>query len=246
MHPESYPQMASLEASHWWFVARRQILKSVLNRFTHQKSMTILEVGAGTGGNVAMLESFGPVTLLEPNPVARSILSQKGFSVIDGTLPGVPPLPEKSVDLIAMLDVLEHIDDDEAALRTLRPLLSPEGKILLTVPAFAWLWSHHDVYHHHKRRYSRQDLEAVLARAGYTLEFLSSFNTLLFPLVVLARLWARLWGEKNHSDMKMPPLWLNTLLKTIFALERHVLGRGRRLPVGVSLLVVAKPATRQP
>jgi hypothetical protein len=81
----------------------------------------------------------------------------------------------------------------------------------------------------------------VIEKAGYTIEYLSYFNTLLFPLVVLARLWARLYGEKNRSDMNMPPLWLNTLLKNIFALERHVLGRGKRLPVGVSLLVVARP-----
>jgi SAM-dependent methyltransferase len=241
MDPKSYPQMAALETSHWWFVARRQILKSVLHRFTNQKPITILEVGAGTGGNVAMLESFGHVTLVEPNPVARSILNQKGFSVIDGTLPGILPLPEKSVDVIAMLDVLEHIQADEEALRALRPLLTPTGKILLTVPAFGWLWSHHDAYHHHIRRYSRQGLRALIEKAGYTIEYLSYFNTLLFPLVVLARLWARLCGKKNRSDMNMPPLWLNTLLKNIFALERHVLGSGKRLPVGISLLVVARP-----
>ena len=241
MDPESYPQMAALETSHWWFVARRQILKKVLQRFTPQAPLTILEVGAGTGGNVAMLESFGRVMLVEPNPVARSILHQKGFSVIEGALPKSLPLPEQSVDLIAMLDVLEHIQDDEETLKTLRPLLTPQGKILLTVPAFQWLWSHHDVYHHHIRRYSRQDLIAVIEKSGYTVEFVSYFNALLFPLVVLARFWTRLCGERNRSDMKMPPVGLNALLKTIFALERFVLGRAKPLPVGVSLLVVARP-----
>lgn len=241
MDPESYPQMAALETSHWWFVARRQILEAVLKRFAPKVPASLLEVGAGTGGNVAMLSSFGPVTLLEPNPIARSILHQRGFSVIEGTLPGSLPLPERSVDIIAMLDVLEHIQDDEGALRTLRPLLTPQGKLLLTVPAFGWLWSHHDVYHHHIRRYSRRALISVLEKSGYNIEFVSYFNTLLFPLVALARFWARLCGEKNRSDMTMPPQGLNTILKTLFALERYVLGRGKPLPVGVSLLVVARP-----
>ncbi len=152
-------------------------------------------------------------------------------------LPGLEGVEDGAYDLIALLDVLEHIEDDEAALRSIRTLLKPGGRILLTVPANRWMWSAHDTVHHHFRRYNPGSLRAVASAAGLKLYHLSHFNTLLFPLAAAARLAGKLAGREEADDAQ-PPAPLNAAFTSIFGLERHLLGRVP-LPFGISLFAVA-------
>jgi hypothetical protein len=138
--------------------------------------------------------------------------------------------------LIALLDVLEHVEDDRAALETIADKLKPGGRILLTVPAFPWMWSAHDEVNHHHRRYTRGSLRRTVTDAGLKIEFLSWFNSLLFPIAATARIAGRLTG-KEDSDDKLPPAPVNALLETMFGLERHLIGRVP-FPPGVSLLAI--------
>jgi SAM-dependent methyltransferase len=139
-------------------------------------------------------------------------------------------------DLIAILDVIEHIDEDEAGLESLARKLKPGGKILITVPAFPWMWSAHDVVNHHKRRYTKKTLRALVAAAGLRIEMMSWFNSLLFPLAATARLAGRLTG-KEDSDDKLPPGPVNALFEWIFGLERYAIGR-LPFPPGVSIAAI--------
>jgi SAM-dependent methyltransferase len=233
-----YDRMAEIDQLHWWYRARRDILSALIDRrISLPSDPRILEVGCGTGHNLAMLRHFGRVDAIEVDGAAREIASKRlGHAVMDAPLPALAGVPDRTFDLIAILDVIEHIDEDVAGLEGLARKLKPGGKILITVPAFPWMWSAHDVVNHHKRRYTRKTLKALVRDAGLKLEFMSWFNSLLFPLAATARLAGRLTG-KEDSDDKLPPRPVNWLFERIFGLERYALGR-LPFPPGVSLVAI--------
>jgi hypothetical protein len=138
--------------------------------------------------------------------------------------------------MIALFDVLEHIRQDEMSLRTLSSLLAPGGKIILTVPALQFLWSNHDIRHHHHRRYSERSLREVIDQAGLRVDYISYFNFFLLPVAVMQRLASRLSSKPAALDAE-PPKLLNGLFTKIFASERALLG-WMRLPIGLSLCAI--------
>lgn len=141
-----------------------------------------------------------------------------------------------------LLDVLEHIDNDVASLRTLAALLAPGGYLILTVPAFPFLWSPHDEEHHHKRRYRAAGLHKVIESTGLRLSYLSHFNTWLFPLVAAIRLARKIYpANEVGRDVQLPGPTVNSMLQAVFGSERRWIGK-LRMPFGVSLLAVARKA----
>jgi len=233
-----FDRMAEQDSVHWWYVARRDILRDLIRReVTLPEQARILEIGCGTGHNFEMLRGFGRLDAIEVDAEARALASQRlGQSVASAPLPELTGIPDGAYHLIALLDVLEHVEDDRAALESIATKLAPGGRILATVPAYAWMWSAHDVVHHHKRRYSKRGLRAVVEAAGLRAERIGYFNSLLFPLAAAVRLAGKISG-KDDSDDKMPSAPVNAVLRTIFGLERHLVGRVP-LPAGVSLFAL--------
>ena len=231
--------MVAHDTTHWWFVARRKIIAELVNRsLGHNRTARILEVGAGTGSNLKLLSQFGRVDAIEPDDKARAYASERSkVAVRGGYLPDVP-LDDAAYDLIVMLDVLEHIPDDKAALTALRPKLAPRGGLLITVPAVPWLWSDHDVLHHHQRRYTPRTLRRAVEETGYRVRYMTHFNTALFPAIAAVRALNKLRGAQGADD-KMPAEFVNTLLEKIFASERLVLRYGS-LPFGVSIGLIGE------
>jgi SAM-dependent methyltransferase len=240
MERKVYDQMAKLDSSHWWFTARRRILDGLIERVVKPpKGARILELGAGTGHNLAMLSRFGTVEASELDPGARALASERlGRPVIEAALPDLGMFPEAGYDLIALLDVLEHVPDDKATLAAILGRLKPGGALLLTVPANPWMWSAHDVVHHHHRRYRKEEIEAMARNSGFEIQLLSPFNSLLFPAIAAARFVGKLRRDES-SDDAMPPAPVNRLLDGIFGLERSLIGR-LPLPFGVSLVAVLR------
>ena len=243
MDRATYDRMAEIDGAHWWFVARRKIIERLIrDQVSPKPGARILEMGAGTGSNIALLQKFGEVDAVEPDDPAREFaIRRTGVAIKGGLLPDGVDLADGHYDLIAMLDVLEHIPGDREALAALRPKLAPGGRILVTVPASPWLWSAHDVAHHHHRRYTAATLRRVFEGNGYRVRHLTHFNSMLYPLVVAARAVGKL-TKREGGDDAMPPKALNALLQRLFASERHWVGR-RTLPFGVSLAIVAEAAT---
>jgi SAM-dependent methyltransferase len=231
-----FDRMAELDQTHWWYVARRRVLSDFVARVIRPpKDARILEIGCGTGHNFAMLGRFGTVDGLEIDDAARAIASERlGRPVGTAPLPGLDGIADASYDLIALLDVLEHVEADEAALASIRKKLKPGGRILVTVPANRWMWSAHDTVHHHFRRYNGSTLRGVVARAGLKVETMTHFNSVLFPLAAAFRLVGKLTGREEADDAQ-PAAPLNSLFTGLFGLERHLVGRVP-MPYGVSLL----------
>lgn len=233
-----FDRMAEQDQLHWWYVARRRILADLIAReIPLPEEARILEIGCGTGHNFEMLSRFGRLDAIEVDGEARALASRRlGHAVGDAPLPELTGVPDGAYHLIALLDVLEHVEEDGASLESIARKLAPGGWILLTVPAYQWMWSAHDEAHHHKRRYSKSGLIAVAEAAGLKPELVTYFNTLLFPLAAAARIAGKLAG-KTESDDKMPPAPLNALFGAAFGLERHLVGKVP-LPAGLSLVAI--------
>jgi SAM-dependent methyltransferase len=235
-----FERMAQSDADHWWFTARRQILETVLRRIVQPpKDAEILEVGCGTGHNLEMLGRFGRVQATELDDWARDLSTKRlGRPVQRAALPDLSMFDRDSFDLVALLDVLEHVEDDDGSLRAIFQLLKPGGKLLVTVPANPWMWSAHDVAHHHHRRYRKREIKQLAVAAGYEIDLLSPFNSFLFPVAAAARIAGKI-ARKESADDAAPPAPVNRLLRTIFAAEAPVIGRVP-LPFGVSLIAVLR------
>ena len=240
MERKIYEQMAQLDSRHWWFTARRRILDGVIERIVRPPdNARILELGAGTGHNLAMLSRFGEVEASELDPVARDIASDRlGRPVVEAALPDLGMFPSEAYDMVALLDVLEHVPDDKGSLKAIYGLLKAGGALLLTVPINPWMWSAHDVAHHHHRRYRKQEIRKLAENAGYEIELLSPFNSLLFPPITAVRLAGKVTG-RDDSDDAMPSEPVNKILDTVFGFERSLIGRVP-MPFGVSLVAVLR------
>jgi SAM-dependent methyltransferase len=234
-----YETMADLDQRHWWYRARREVLASLIRRLVQPSAgAKILEIGCGTGHNLAMLGEFGHVDALELDEEVRSVAERRlGRQVMSAPLPELAGVPVHHYDLIGAFDVIEHIDDDRAALASIAARLKPGGRLVMTVPAHQWMWSAHDVVNHHKRRYSKRALERLIGTSPLRLDAIGYFNSLLFPVAVAERLSSKIRG-KDDADLSVPPRPINAALERVFAAERHLVGR-LPLPPGLSLFAVA-------
>ncbi|MBL8765834.1 MAG: class I SAM-dependent methyltransferase [Planctomycetes bacterium] len=236
------------EADHWWFAARRAIFGRVLDAWLRGKTVRrVLDLGPGFGVNAPVLTPRGrwiPLDVATP--------SLNGCRASGPALPVCadatrPPFRSGSLDLICALDVLEHLDDDEAALRAWRDAIAPDGTLLLSVPAFQVLWGRQDVLSEHRRRYRAPQLRARLEAAGFTVRHLTYFNFVLFVPILVVRLLMRPFLARSvaagGSDLSMPVPLVGGLLRTLLATERFWIAR-HALPFGVSLLAVATPTAR--
>jgi|APLak6261675434_1056106.scaffolds.fasta_scaffold01230_2 2-polyprenyl-3-methyl-5-hydroxy-6-metoxy-1,4-benzoquinol methylase len=233
------------EANHWWFEGRRRCIASVLEtRLKPAAARTLLDVGCGTGGMFPMLARFGVVSGAEYSSDARE-RAQRRFPEVSISRCELPDdLPAGPYTVVTAFDVIEHVDDPVGALRSMSQRLAPDGQLVVTVPAFQFLWSQHDVSLHHRRRYSRELLVEHMTAAGLRVTFESYFNTALFPVVLAARLAGRVLPRPttpHDTDLRPLPGPFNAALTRLFGSESKVLARGR-LPVGVSLIAVGERA----
>lgn len=238
-----YLEQFENEDIHFFFVGRRAIIKKVLSSFyspNNRDRIRVVEIGCGTGGNLSMLSAFGYLYAVESNNEAISLASGRNICDIQfGSLPNNLPLQEK-YDLICLLDVLEYVDDDLGSLRTLGHLLAPSGKILLTVPAYKFLWSSHDIGVENKRRYEKKELLELVSKADLHPVYLTYFNTILFPMIAIIRIIDKAMNkhnDTNKTDVVLPLRPVNFLLKHLFSLEQFIIPR-YTLPYGLSLLLL--------
>jgi SAM-dependent methyltransferase len=239
-----YEEYARVQDVHWWFVARRRILAAVLGSRLGppgDSARRILDVGCGTGANLGMLRRFGRVVGVDMDSGAVELCRQRGWDV-RLTEGAALPFGDGEFDLVTLLDVIEHVADDGEILGEARRVLAPGGSIMVTVPAYQWMWGAQDEISHHHRRYTRRRLLASLERSGLRPVRATYFNTVLFPPIAAIRLLRRLVPGPSapRSDFEdTPPGRLNALLIRAFGSEAAIVPR-LRLPFGVSVLALAE------
>jgi SAM-dependent methyltransferase len=233
-------QTHQAEDRHWWYRGRRTVIEGVLRGLGLPAGARILDAGCGSGRNMLDLARHGTVTGVELSPASAALArARQAGEVYEGSVLEMP-FPDGSFDLAVSLDVIEHLEDDLSALRELRRAVAPGGALLLTVPAYQWLWSGHDVINHHHRRYTRRSLQRVAEQAGWHQVRTTYFNSLLLPVAILLRVMDRVDTKTTESslDLWVPPEPLNWLLERPLALEAALIARGGRIPSGLSLLAV--------
>ncbi len=227
MDRDAYLRMAAHEHKHWWFVGRRAYLDAVLRSLRLASDCSMVEAGCGTGGNLYVLSGHGRLVAFEPDDLAIRLARQKhrDVTIQYGRLPDQVPYPPGAFHLVAALDVLEHVDDDRSALSTLVELARPGGFVLLTVPAHQFLWGKHDMRLHHRRRYTRSDIESLVGSVAAEKLRFEAFNTILAPVALVYRLIENVTGLSVGDQEQMPTTLVNAVLAYLFSLERHLAGR---------------------
>jgi SAM-dependent methyltransferase len=242
-----------VEERHWWYRGRRAVLEAVLDglgplrpesgEVAERGRPRILDAGCGSGRNMVALARRGAVTGIEPASQSLEAARARDLGpVLPGSLDDPLPFGDDEVDVAVALDVLEHVADDRGARRELARVIVPGGRLLVTVPQYAWLWGEHDVLAHHHRRYTRALLLGRAAEAGLRAERVTAFNTALLPAIAAARLAQRVRRRAQPaSDLGRTPQGpVNAVLERILRGEAAVIRRGRDLPAGVSLLAVLR------
>jgi len=222
-------KLAALEDTHWWYRERRHLLARALDGL---RPGDALDIGAAGGGNTRVLRERGwrPVAL-EYGPEGAEVAHERGLLTLRADATRLP-IDDAALDLVVAFDILEHIEDDDLAVREVARILRPEGTFLVAVPADPRLWSAHDVAVDHVRRYTRETLSSVLHRGGFEVVDMTSWNVLLRPVVALRR------KKASGSDLDDLHPVVNSGLRAIITAERYL--PVKRLP-GVSLLVTARP-----
>jgi SAM-dependent methyltransferase len=228
------------EDRHWWYRGRRNVIERVIADLKLPARARILDAGCGSGRNMVELARHGTVTGVELSDTSIEVARERGAGeVIAGSVLDMP-FDGDSFDLSVCLDVIEHLEDDLGALRELRRVLAPGGSLLVTVPAYQWLWSGHDEVNHHHRRYTRRSLQRVAEQAGWEQVRTTYFNSLLLPAAIVLRVIDRFSRKATESslDLWVPPAPVNWLLERPLALEAALIAHGGRIPAGLSLLAV--------
>jgi SAM-dependent methyltransferase len=239
-----------VEDQHWWFATRTWAIEKWLSQLRKPESLEILDVGCGAGNMFHHLSRYGQVRGIELDPRPVKIAQSRGYDVRQADASRSIPFHDASFELVTALDVIEHTDDDESILREAGRVLRPGGHLLVTTPAFQWLWSFNDDLNAHRRRYTARQLTARVAGAGLRVERISYNFFLVFPLAAAMILWRkrtrRRVGLSSHHfqedayQVEMEPTSpaLNSLLRGVGRLEAQMIG-AVNLPIGTSLIAMA-------
>ena len=242
MRTDEYSELYKLETFYWWFVARRKLLASTLKAIVKPTGdAQMLDIGCGTGINFSTLSRFGKVFSVDSSQEAMKFSRMRGVDplVLSGT--ETLAFATETFDVITILDVLEHIDDDLAALGEIHRVTKSGGLLVITVPAYGFLWSEHDEALHHRRRYAASELRNKLTRAGLEVERVSYYICFLFFPILIVRFLQSIFKKSIHPKTShvILPEWINSFLIFILDCERYFL-KWINFPFGVSLICVAR------
>jgi len=248
--PSHFAPLVAVEDRHFWFRARNRIISLLARQAVTEfaAGYRVLEVGCGDGNVLRFLEkacSNGTVVGMDYFREGLAYARARcACPLVQGDLK-LPPF-SKAFHLIGMFDVLEHLDDDRQVLRDLWRILDAEGRLMLTVPASPALWSAFDEAAGHCRRYRKEELEQKLRECGFIVEYLTPYMAGIYPLVWLSRRFGKRNGPAGMAqavqrDLRVIPV-LNGMLSVVLSQEIRWIRRRRQLPIGTSLLALARKA----
>ncbi len=241
MEQHTYAIMNRVEDSHWWFVGRRAILESFLQGIIEKikiENPRILDVGCGTGANLEMLANFGEAEGVDVSDDALEFCRLKNLKATKGLAEELP-FADESFDVVTALDVVEHLDDDIAGLKEMHRILKKDGRTLIFVPAFMWLWGVQDDISNHRIRYTKKQIIERLEKAGFAIERATYANWTFFAPILAGRTIMKITGIKPESENNVNVSALNGFFGKIFSAERLWL-KNFNFPFGVSIVITAR------
>lgn len=249
MQQSEYVRMAQRETSYWWHLGRIKIIRTYLQQnTTGGRDINILNVGCGTGGTVPLLEEFGSVENVDMAQQALDFMRSRGYTkvkLIDGKK---LPYKDHAFDLVVAFDVLEHIENDSAALKEWSRVLKPSGRIIVTVPAYQWLWSEHDVSLHHKRRYTKRSLKDVATRSGLNTARSSYAVVVFLPVITAVRFLKKFSKNSPQANQETSyvnlPSWLNSLFTSMLGAEARM-HKYVTFPAGTSVIAALSKSEKR-
>jgi SAM-dependent methyltransferase len=242
MNPEEFEALARVEREHWFYRGKRDLVRHWVARLAPLRADDLLvDIGAGTGQLLAEVAPHCRAVGVEAHPVGLAIAATKPVPLVQAVIEALP-LATGAAAVVTALDVIEHVDDDGAALAELARITRPGGLIVVHVPAFQLLWSDWDVGLGHKRRYTRASLLALVDRTSLHIRHCAYVNTAAFlPILAVRALRARFGiGGGRRLEDDVPPAALNRLLHWSFVAPARQAWLSP--PFGVSILcILQKP-----
>ena len=234
-----YEDLYTLEEKHWWHLSKRRLVLNLVHKYTQDANPQILDIGCGTGKNLEALSKVGQAWGLDNSKEAIEFCRKRGLENVKIGQSFKTDFEKSSFDLVTALDILEHVDDSKSLKEIFRILKN--GKFLIiTVPAFPWLWSNWDEILHHKRRYTKKSLQLVLEKNKFkVLKISYMYSFLVLPAVIIRFIKSLFFKDYYPSDFKLSSPIINELLTKVADLERIFIKKGG-VPFGTSLICVAK------
>lgn len=234
-----YEDLYLLEDKHWWHISKRRMVKKMVDKYNKIKNPKILDIGCGTGKNLEELQKLGAVYGLDYSPQALEYCRKRGLKNLKIGRSEKTGLKADSFNIITLLDVLEHTDDNKT-LKEMNRILKKGDIIILTVPAFSWLWSKWDEILHHKRRYSIASLKNLLiANNFFPVKMTYLYSFLILPALIIRKIKGTLCVNNYSSDFKLSNPLFNFLLNNLSKIE-FLFAEKFYIPFGTSILAVAK------
>ncbi len=235
MRDDSIHRLFEYEDNYWWFKVTRDFLDNYLQSLDRSRSIKILEIGCGTGGNLSLLASFGEIYNLDLNLKALTYCHQRGFSRASCQDVQNLAFKKETFDLVVGMHIIEHVGDDYKALEEIKQVLKPRAKLILAFPAYSLFWSYHDLALKHKRRYNPYKFIKTLKQDGFKISAGTHYSLFLLPLIVAFRLFMSLTKKSSHEDVYSIPTFLNSILYFLAKIEYYV-SKVIPIPFGLSFI----------
>ena len=243
MEISEYRNIFENEKTHFFYVSTHNLAVSLINKWVERKGLAILDAGCGTGGLSVKLAALGSVSAIDASPEAIKFARRRGIAAKLASVEKIP-YPSRQFDVVTCIDVIYHkqVKDDVGALSEIRRVLKPGGVLVLRVPANKFLMSAHDHHVHTARRYSRNELEKKMKRAGFAVKQISHVHSPIFLVSLVRVIWERLTHQVVVSSVGKIDPPLNSILTVVLKLEAEMITGGTAMPFGQGLIAVATPS----
>lgn len=243
MRINAYQKNFDFQEKFWWFVGMRKVYSMILDKVDNPLPFKrVLDVGCGVGNNLNILQRYGTVIGIDNSSIPLEFCIKTGFNKCVQASAADLPFEDEVFSIVAALNILEHVENDEKIIQELKRVCRRGGTVLIITSAFPFLWGSHDEASHHKRRYKKDSLMQIIKKSDMSVERITYINIFIFHILAISRPFQRLFRKSRKRpevEIQKLPKFINSLLIMLFSLESVII-KNHNLPYGSSLLCLAR------